>query len=76
MNKGVKETFCTKCIHREVCSKKFLYFKIVEALDECCAIQGDDIVLISSIDWITVSHPVCKHYALGTESVCRNGLRE
>lgn len=48
----VKETNCTHCIHREVCSKKDEYLKLLKHID---ALNSD----INEVDFVVVLY--CNH---------------
>lgn len=60
---GCKETQCTHCIHREVCSKKEDFLKAQEAVDNTFIGLGDKGgIYLRDIIWI---HPVdlsCAHF--------------
>lgn len=63
---GVKETACTRCIHRDVCSKKDIFMKAQKAADKL-DISWDagngkiGIQKLSDIDWIGPVELTCKH---------------
>lgn len=65
MTEGVKETVCTSCIHRVVCSRMREYLGIIKEIDSCtyCSEDEDNVVaIISKVDWIVMQYPLCKYY--------------
>lgn len=75
---GVKETACTHCLHREVCSKKDIFLKAQKAADElyitfdagkdACGIQK-----LVDIDWISPIELTCKHRIRDVPNVRNTG---
>ena len=64
---GVRETLCTKCVHREVCSYKNTYLKYLENLMKFNNEYSDNISFIKKDD------PNCKFFSMKFESNFRNG---
>ena len=65
MTEGVKETACTSCIHRVVCSRMREYLGNIKEIDSCtyCSEDEDNVVaIISKVDWIVMQYPLCKYY--------------
>ena len=61
----VKETLCTSCVHREVCSKKEEFQAAQDAVDHVTVNVADNSYInLSHMTWI---HPVqlqCNHFML------------
>ena len=88
MTEGVKETACTSCIHRVVCSRMREYLGIIKEIDSCtyCSEDEDNVVaIISKVDWIVMQYPLCKYYLreqkttrlqnICNSAVCRRGVK-
>lgn len=68
MPNGVRETPCTRCLHREVCDRKYLFLDIFEKVPKTnikTDVKHDDgtyvFKMLSTFDWIIVDIE-CKHY--------------
>ena len=80
MTEGVKETACTSCIHRVVCSRMREYLGIIKEIDSCtyCSEDEDNVVaIISKVDWIVMQYPLCKYYlreqkTTGLQNICNS----
>lgn len=59
---GVKETQCTRCSHREVCSLKPEFLEAQKIIDEACLI-GLATIYIRDIEYIEPVKLRCKHYS-------------
>lgn len=63
MSDGVRETFCTKCLHREVCAYKDTYLRYLETLVKFNNEYSDDISFIKKED------PNCKFFSKKSDSI-------
>lgn len=66
---GVKETLCTSCEHREVCSYKEKFLKAVNAVDDCMVSYPNESepctyehIRLCDISWIKPVELRCKFY--------------
>ena len=72
---GVKETQCTRCSHREVCSLKEEFLAAQAAIDEAVLHRerkNDGALSMIRIRDIKYIEPVelrCKHYAIPTGTI-------
>mgnify|MGYP006952237747 FL=1 len=72
---GVKETQCTRCSHREVCSLKEEFLAAQAAIDEAGLHRerkNDGALSMIRIRDIKYIEPVelrCKHYAISTGTI-------
>lgn len=70
MSECVKETKCTKCLHREVCMHKLDFLKICEAVDRIRIYEttehGPREYPISSYECFVGVDVKCKYYAIDT----------
>lgn len=67
MADSLKETACTGCIHREVCTYKYDYLKIIEAVNNAevhsTAPDGrHSFKKVSLYDFIEDINVLCKYY--------------
>lgn len=59
----VKETLCTSCVHREVCSKKEEYLTAQTAVDDILVGLGDKgVIHLRDIKWIRPVQLQCTYY--------------
>lgn len=59
----VKETLCTSCVHREVCSKKEEFQAAQKAVDDILVGLGDKgVIHLSDMKWIRPVQLQCTHY--------------
>lgn len=69
---STKETTCTTCAHREVCSKTTAYQIIQKGLDGLSVgLEGNEVVRIANLDWVSVTL-TCRHFQ-GTPATLRPG---
>ena len=73
---GVKETACTRCVHRDVCSKKDIFMKARKTADGLCLYLRDEnnsttTQSISDYDWIRPIQLECKYYIKEMQNICR-----
>lgn len=72
---GIKETQCTRCSHREICSLKGEFLAAQEAINEAVLHherKKDEAVSMIRIRDIKYIEPVelrCKHYAIPTGAI-------
>lgn len=65
---GLRETLCTHCSHREVCSFKDKFLRAMEAVNEItvnCPTKEDNAVSfikLCDIPWIKPVELICQHY--------------
>lgn len=60
---GYKETQCTHCIHREVCSKKENFLNAQTAVDNVLVGLGDKSgIYLRDITWINPVNLSCKYF--------------
>ncbi len=64
---GVRETLCTRCVHREVCAYKDTYLRYLERLVKFNNEYSDDISFIKKED------PNCKFFSKKSDSNLRTG---
>jgi hypothetical protein len=63
-----KETCCTSCAHREICSLTEQFLKTQEAVDNVNVTLGDEpnggtrFARLRDIQWISTVKLVCKHF--------------
>lgn len=57
MSDEVRETLCTRCVHREVCAYKDAYLRYLETLVKFNSEYSDD------ISFITKEEPNCKFFS-------------
>lgn len=63
MTFGVKETLCTSCVHREICSKKEEYLAAQTAVDEVFVKKNEMIGdYLRNMTWIRPVQLQCTHY--------------
>lgn len=64
MTNCVKETLCTSCVHREVCSKKEEYLAAQKAVDDLRigATETSTGVYLNSIPWIRPVQLQCTYH--------------
>lgn len=67
MSDGVRETLCTRCLHREVCVYKDAYLRYLETLVKFNNEYSDDISFIKTED------PNCKFFSKKSNSNLRTG---
>lgn len=72
---GVKETACTNCGHRPVCSKSVEFILAQKAIDDVSVCARDDggLEKVRDMDWLTVELR-CRHYI--TNQTLRKGPSE
>lgn len=71
MHGGVKETRCTNCEHRKVCSFKEHFLSAQKAVDEVAVHTGDkSIKYLRDFDWIKRVELECVHF-IPTKSMLR-----
>lgn len=73
MFEGVKETLCTHCVHREVCTYKQDYLDILKAVENASVIKDAPDRKITSkkvinYDFISKISVGCKYYQNWTET--------
>lgn len=59
---GVKETLCTNCMHRQVCTYKEQFLSVQEAVDNLTVEIGDDSVNVQNVSWLKPIKLDCRHY--------------
>lgn len=61
-----EETYCTDCIHNEVCTYKEVYLKSVSAIRNASYYEKIDDrhaqIRVSNFDFITIKDPECIHH--------------
>lgn len=63
INVGVKETLCTRCFHREICSLKEQFLAAQNAVDNVFVSLGDhSSIKLGDIQSIKPVELMCKHY--------------
>lgn len=68
MNNGVRETLCTSCSHKEVCSFKDEFLSAIKAIDEVLVgLPSKDpnvgcMIKLRDITWIKPAELMCIHY--------------
>jgi hypothetical protein len=71
----VKETCCTNCAHREICSLTKQFLKAQEAVDNATVTLGEDsegrhrFTDLRNIKWIEPVKLVCKYYLASPTTV-------
>lgn len=74
---GVKETLCTRCIHKDVCSYKHDYLDIIKAVENVTVAKGLYCVKkVIDYDFIGTIHVSCRYYENRTETYCKKSLME
>lgn len=60
---GKRETQCSNCGHRPVCSKSADFIIAQKAIDDVSVCAGEDgsIMHVRDMDWLTVEL-ICRHY--------------
>ena len=71
MSKGVKETLCTRCAHREVCAYKQDFLDIVKAVENASIVRNTPDGEITSkkvinYDFISEISVGCKYHQIGS----------
>ena len=65
-NSEVKETLCTRCIHREVCTYKQDFIDIINAIENAAVTQYTPDVIaskkVTQYDFINGISVSCKYY--------------
>lgn len=75
---GCKETLCTNCSHREVCSFKDQFLEAQKAVDNIevsrpsAEINSISLIRLSNISWIKPVELVCKHYTKTSPQIKEN----
>lgn len=60
---GCKETQCTHCIHKDICSKKEDFLRAQKAVDNTFVGLGDNSgIYLRDITWIEPVNLSCKHF--------------
>ena len=66
MMDGVRETLCTRCVHREVCKLKDNYLAVVSAIqNENVYVDHEHAISSKAVklyDFIEIQDPKCKYY--------------
>ena len=66
-NSEVKETLCTRCVHREVCIYKQDFIDIINAIENAAVTQYTPDVIaskkVTQYDFISGISVGCKYYA-------------
>lgn len=69
---GCKETACSTCTHREVCSLKDEFLKAQSAVDDATVYLGEGrMKKLRDYSWITTPDLRCKHYMKKMEVTLR-----
>ena len=72
---GVKETLCTRCIHKDVCAYKHDYLDIIKAVENVTVTK--DMYCAKKVidyDFIGTIHVSCRYYEKHTEIYCNKSL--
>lgn len=74
---GVKETQCTRCAHREVCSLKINFLAAQEAVDNTTVyLDSEDgrgrMIKLRDMPFIKPVELQCKHYMRGGDMIERH----
>ena len=79
MPDGVKETLCTRCVHKDVCAYKLDYLNIIKAVENArvSVVKDDSDAGFSSkkvadYDFISEISIGCRYYRHRTDT-CRDG---
>lgn len=73
MFEEVKETLCTHCVHREVCTYKQDYLDVLKAIEDTNVVKGTSYGKITAkkvacYDFISKISVGCKYYQNWTET--------
>ena len=72
---GVKESLCTRCIHKDVCSYKHDYLDIVKAVENVTVTRNMYCVKkVIDYDFIGTIHIGCRYYENWPETYCNKLL--
>ena len=77
MSEGVKETLCTRCVHREVCIHKLDYLNILKAFENSrvpvvkeTTDGGFSSKKVVDYDFISEISVGCRYYRHRTDNYC------
>ena len=75
MPEGVKETLCTRCVHREVCVHKLDYLNILKVVENARVSSitdtqdgGFSSKKVADYDFISGISVYCRYYRTGTNT--------
>lgn len=72
---GVKESLCTRCIHKDVCTYKHDYLDIIKAVENTIVTRDTSSVKKAiDYDFIGTIHVSCRYYEKRTETYCNKSL--
>lgn len=77
MHEGVKETLCTRCVHKDVCAYKLDYLNILKAVENARvaavkdeATGGFSSTKVIDYDFISGISVGCRYYRNWTDTYC------